>query len=208
MVSTILNKDFLIICFVNFMMTMGMTMTNALIPKLADSMGAAATLVGLVTSVFALTSVLVMPFSGPAIDSFNRKRILIGAIVLISISFLGYAFSTNIYMLIASRLLQGAGLGFTVLACLTMITDSIPKSKITSGVAYYSVAAAIAQAIGPSTGLYLVRGIGYSMTFLIGFVFVILAAGLAFFINEKPRVKSKFKIGLRNIYAKEAITPA
>lgn len=204
----IFNKEFLIICLVNFLMMFGQNMTNTLIPKLVNSFGATAILVGMVTSIFSLSSLLVKPFSGPAVDSFKRKWILFYATILIAVSFLGYAFSSNVYTVIFSRLLHGAGLGFTVITCLTMISDCVPKKRMTSGIAYYSVVGAIAQAIGPGLGLVTLNKFGYFFTFLVGFVFVILAAFFVLAIDEKERKSANFKIDVHNIYAKEAIVPA
>lgn len=206
--SDIVNSLFIKICVINFIMMFAQTMTNTLIPKFVDFMGATPMLIGMVTSVFSISSLLIKPISGPAIDSFNKRNILFIGAILIVLAFFCYSISDNIAMIIFSRLLHGCGLGFTVITCLTIVSDAVPYQKLTTGIAYFSVAGAIAQALGPSVGLFLSELVGYSMTFLIS-MFVILASAVLILTIKSPINKGKkFRITWQNIVAKEALIPA
>ena len=53
--NSIWTKDFINIFILNFVMSMGQFMMNTLIPKYAYHLGAVATVVGVVTGIFAVT---------------------------------------------------------------------------------------------------------------------------------------------------------
>ncbi len=206
--KNIINPIFVKLCIINFVMMLGQNMTNTLTPKYADYLGANAVMVGMVTSIFALSSLFIKPFSGQMIDSFNRKKILFYSIIVIAIAFTGYGLSTSIIMLLFFRLLHGCGLAFTVIGCLTMVSDTLPKEKLTSGIAYYTVSGAIAQAIGPSFGLYLYDIVGYQYTFFISVIIMCLSAVITLSLNYPNQKGQPFHLSLNNIYAKEAVLPA
>jgi len=206
--NSFLSSEFIKISLINFAMMFGQSMVNILIPKYANSLGATPTIVGIVTSVFALSALLIKPFSGPAIDSFNKKYILFGSGILISLAFLIYSVADSINLLILARLVHGFGLGFTVLACLTIVSDIVPEKDLTTGIAVFSVAAAVSSAFGPQTGLLLLKALGFSTTFLIGMTIMILSSITALTLKTTNKSSIKYRIDFKNLYAKEALIPA
>ncbi|ETA80066.1 MFS transporter [Youngiibacter fragilis] len=203
-----ITSAFIKICLINFISMFGQSMTNTLIPKFADSLGAAPLIVGVVTSSFSISALLIKPFSGPAIDSFNKKYVLLMANLFIAIAYYGYSISSSVQTIIIFRLLHGFGLGFTVIACLTLVSEAVPDSKLTSGIAVFSIAAAVAQAIGPGLGLALSRQFGYRLTFQIGMSVMLIAAFAVLALDNSKKSNVPFKVSYKNIYAKEALIPA
>ena len=102
------NPAFINILIVQFCLQLGQQMMNTLVPKFADSLGATAYIVGLVSSIFSVSSLLILFVASPAFDCYSRKKMLIIAIAGMVVSFAGYALSTTIPALIVFRLLQGA----------------------------------------------------------------------------------------------------
>ena len=96
--SSIWNRVYTCVFLANAMLFLGMQMVNTLISLYAESLGAAATVIGIVSSLFALTALIFKVVSGPAIDAFNRKFILMGAIAVIAVSFFGFAISMTMPM--------------------------------------------------------------------------------------------------------------
>lgn len=204
-----LNRNFLSICLINFILNLGQFMMNTLLPKYADALGAPATIVGLVTGIFSVTALLIKPFSGPAVDSFDKRKLLLGGIVVLFIAFVGYGFTDSVPFLILFRLLHGASMGITVITCLTMVSDTLPEEKITEGIAYFSIMQALATAVGPSVGLTLQKIIGYQPTFFVAAGFAGCAILLTLLWNGPQKTTHKpFKISLRNSFAVEALFPA
>lgn len=206
--TSIWTGAFLSIFIANAMMNLGQQLVNTLVPKYADYLGAPATIVGMLTGVFAFTALGFKVFSGPAIDSFNRRNLLMGAMSVMAISYFGFSISNNIPMLFAFRLLEGAARAFSATCCLAIAADSLPSDRFGSGIGLFSMAQAACQAIGPTIGLTIYRYIGYSATFSIGAFLMVAGVFLASKVKTKVRKHSKFNIKLSSIFAWEAILPA
>lgn len=151
--TTIWNPAFISICCINAFMNLSKQMSNSILSKYVDFLGAAATVVGLVSSTFALAALIFKFISGPALDSLDRKKIIIGAMIALGISFTGYSVSTTVPMIIVFRFLQGAAQAFTATCLLTLASDTLPADKFSTGVGMFALFETIAQAIGPTIGL-------------------------------------------------------
>ncbi len=202
------NPTFISIFIANMLMHLGQQMMNTLVSKYAHSLGATATMVGFIASLFAYTAIFFKIFAAPAIDTYNKKFILTASILVVAVSYAGYGFSHSIPMVMAFRLLQGAGQAFTATCCLALASSALPPDKMGAGIGYFSLAQAICQAIGPTVGLALVNKIGYSATFSIGALIMLVAAFASTNIKLKHKRTKKFKISLKNIIAKDALIPA
>ena len=201
----ILNRCFIHIFLANSLMYLSQWMVNSLVAKYADHLGATAAMVGIVSSIFALTALIFKIVSGPALDTYNRRVILVIAMCIMGISYFGYSASSNMPMLVSFRLFQGCGQAFTATCCLALASDTLPPDKFGTGIGIFSLAQAVMQAIGPTVGLALMNCLGYHLTFIIaGFI---MAAVLAAGVNVPYEKTKSFKISLDSIFAKEALLP-
>lgn len=204
--GSIWNPTFISICLINAFMNLSKQMSNSILSKYIDSLGATATIVGLVSSTFALAALIFKFVSGPALDSFNRKHIIIGAMLALGISFTGYSMSATVPMVIVFRFLQGAAQAFTATCLLTMASDTLPAEKFSTGVGMFALFETVAQAIGPTVGLGLMDIVGFRMTFLISAVLMFVSAIVVVFYKQPPFVKmKKFRISFDSIFAKESL---
>ena len=202
------NPLFTTIFIANACMNLSQQMMNSLVSKYADYLGAAATVVGIVASIYSVTALIFKILSGPVIDTYNRRFVLSGTMLIMAVSFFGYGISGNVPTLIGLRLLQGVGQAFTSTCCLALGADTLPKEKFGSGIGVFSMAQAASQAIGPTIALALFGVMGYQGTFMIGCGIMVFAAFLATRVKV-PYVKGKkLKISGKSIVAKEAIMPA
>jgi MFS family permease len=206
--SKIWNRQFTSVFIANACMYLAQQMMTSLVAKYADHLGAAATVVGIVSSMFAVTALGFKVVSGTAIDTFNRRIILMGAMSVMAAAFFGYSLSRNIPMLIISRLIQGTGQAFTATCCLALAADTLPPGKIGSGIGVFSMAQAASQAVGPAVALTLVDRFGYNATFAVGGCTMLFAAFIASRVKIPFKKTKKFRISIQNIIAKEAIMPA
>lgn len=202
------NRVFVSVFIANMLMFLGQQMINTLISKYASYLGASPATIGFIASSFAYTALLFKVFAAPAIDTFHKKYVLTIALLVMSVSFLGYSISTNTNMLLVSRLLQGAGQAFTATCCLALATDALPPGRLGQGIAYFSLAQAICQSVGPSLGLWLAKTIGYQGTFMIGAGIMVVAAIAAIQVKTNYQKTKKFQISVHNLIAMEAILPA
>ncbi|MBR2671543.1 MAG: MFS transporter [Oscillospiraceae bacterium] len=204
----IFNATFIGVVLANMIMEFSKQMSNVLVAKYANYLGATATMVGFVVGVFAYTALIFKVFSAPAIDTFNRKYILAGAMLFLAIAYVGFSFSKSVEMLIVFRLIQGIGAAFTGTCCLTLVSDSLPADKMGTGIGIFSLAQVIAQALAPTVGLSLASAIGYNNTFRVSSALMMTAVICALLIKVDFVRTKKYRITLKGIVAKPAILPA
>jgi MFS family permease len=201
------NESFTSIFIASMMMYLGQQMMNTLIAKYTHHLGASPITVGIVTSSFAYTALLFKVFAAPAIDVFNKKYVLAGAMLVMAASYAGYSLSASIPPLLCSRLLQGAGQAFSATCGLALAADALPQNKLGLGISYFSLAQVICQSIGPSIGLFLAGTLGYRAAFMTGAVTMAFAAFMAGRIKTNFKRTKRYRITLNNIIAKEAVLP-
>ena len=207
-ITKIWNAAFISIVIANAMMNLGQQMVNSLVSKYADYLGAPSPVIGMLTGAFAATALVLKIISGPAIDSFDRKKILLASMVLMAISYVGFGLSRNILMLYICCLMEGAARAFTATVCLAIAADTLPRDRFGAGIGVYSLAQTACMAIGPTISLTLYRIIGYNNTFFLGAILVSIGVLTTVQLKVHSQGKSKFKVTLSRIFAKEALIPA
>lgn len=215
--TTIWNQMFLSIFFVNMAFNLGQQMSNSLLSLYAKSTGAPADQIGQLMSMFAVTALIFRFVAGPAMSAFERKRLVCMSTLLMTTAYLGFSFSpaiadalgvSIISVMKCFRLLQGVGNAFGNSCCLTIVADTLPRDKFTTGMGYYALAQVIAQAIGPTIGVFLRDLVGYNRVYII-FAGVMLAATAATLqIRTAPQKRLPFRLNLNNMIAKECLVPA
>lgn len=192
----------------NIVAYIGQSMLNTLLQIYAADLGASSSLIGTIIGIFSITALLMRPVTGSAIDSLNKKHLLVGAMSVITAAIFGYGFSFSVPVLIAFRLMHGIGMGFTGPLCLTMATDSLPASKIASGIGIYTLGVVIAQAFGPAIGLKIAEAFSCNAAFFTAGVLNVVAVAIASLIKYEHTNTNKFRISLSGMVAKEALIPA
>ena len=110
--------------------------------------------VGVALGAYALSQVfLQIPF-GKLADKYDKKTILVIGLLLLFLGSLVCAFSTNIYMLIFGRLLQGAGaIGGVILAYIADLTDENTRAKAFARMGQFiALSFAVSMILGPTIG--------------------------------------------------------
>jgi MFS family permease len=208
-VPTIWSRGFVFVLVINLVINIAQYMMIALVPKFAESLGASSVTVGVVTGIFAVTALAVRPVVGPATFRF-RKNILLGVtVVIILLAFVCYSFADSIPLLITGRLLHGIGMGFLAPIALVLASETLPESKMASGISVFSLGQAVAMAAGPSIGLALEQALNYRATFLISAGVMIVALAMSVGITSGPPLEKKGAgFSWNRLIATEALLPA
>jgi MFS family permease len=203
------TRPFVTIFAINFVINMSQFMVNALVPKLADSFGATAAVVGTVTGLFAATSLMIRPFVGAATTRVRGTHLLAVTTTVLLLAFLCYAVAPSVEVIVIGRLLQGFGMGLLAPVTLAMASDALPEGKMASGIGIFSLGQAVGMAAGPAAGLWLQGVIGYGWTFVVGAVAMAAVAGMALLLHSEPPAPAADRPrGWRSFIAVEALVPA
>ena len=212
------NSMFISVFIASALFNLSAQMSNSLLSLYAKSTGAPADQIGSLMSLFALTALIFRFIAGPAMNAYNRKKLLQMAMLLFATAYLGFSLSPKIAemtginvitVMKVFRLLQGIGNAFGNACMLTIVSDCIPKAQFSSGMGIYALAQAIGQAIGPTIGVTIRDAFGYNITYIITCCMMVFSAVLVGLIVHVPnRGTGQFKLNLNNMIAKEAILPS
>ncbi|MGA2582758.1 MAG: MFS transporter [Tepidisphaeraceae bacterium] len=143
-----------------------------------------------VASIYLLACTVSMPLNGRLADALGRKRVILFAIGLFSISSMLAAMSRNMPELIVFRGLQGLGAGGIMPVVLTILGDIFTIEERARIQGLFSAVWGTASLAGPMLGWFLVTTLGWRWVFLVNLPFGFLAAGVlmvCYHDLEKPR---------------------
>ena len=198
------NVNYLKVWVANFMIFFSFMLLTPLLPLyLKDTFDANKDTIGLVLSGYALTALIIRPFSGFFVDSFPRKKVLLISYFLFFSFFAGYLVAGSLLLFAIIRTLHGAPMGATTVANSTVAIDVLHPTRRAEGIGYYGLSNNIATAIAPAIAIYLLQKTqSYDLLFWIA----LLTAGCGFAINStlklnpKELVKDKPKLSLDRFF--------
>ncbi len=150
------NRDYCVAMAGNFMMFFAFYLLTPLLPiYLDEQFGASKDMIGLVLSGYVIAALIVRPFSGFIVDSFDRKKVLMCCFFLFFICFTGYIGAGTLLMFAIVRTLHGLPFGATTVANSTAAIDTLPSSRRNEGMGFYGLSNNLAMAIAPSAGIWI-----------------------------------------------------
>ncbi len=212
--STIWSYNFTLLLFINILINLGQQMLTPNMAKYMAFLGAAANLLGMASSIYALAALLTRPVSGPMADRFDKKKMLNYSLIGMSICTLGYCFTSSILLLLVLRFLHGVFFGFCSTLTMAIASQSLPEDKMTSGIAVYSLSQILAMAIAPTIGIYLIDTFSYGLLFMSAAALVAGGTALSYLIRFETASLTSIKekqpekvFNLRSMISFEALNP-
>ncbi|WP_080845872.1 MFS transporter [Cytobacillus gottheilii] len=203
------TKDFVFICLANFFVFLGFQMTLPTLPLFVEELGGNDQLIGIVVGIFTFSALLLRPYAGHALESKGRRYVYLIGLAIFVLSVGSFGFATSLALLLAIRIIQGIGWGFSTTASGTIATDIIPAKRRGEGMGYYGLSGNIALAFGPTLGLALVGVLTFQQLFLIcgalGLTSLLLAGNIKYKKVEKQTLQAKKKW---DVYEKSALQPS
>jgi EmrB/QacA subfamily drug resistance transporter len=146
-----------------------------------DASGVAWTLTG-----YLLSAAVCTPIFGRLGDMFGKRRLLVISLGVFAAGSVVSAIAQDLNVLVAGRVLQGAGGGIFPL-CFAIIRDEFPREKVSSSIGLISATFGIGGGAGLIIGGALVDGPGYHWIFWLGAFMAAAAAILTeLLIPESP----------------------
>lgn len=154
--ETLWNRDYCKAMVGNFMLFFSFYILTPLLPIYLDAEFAAdKDVMGLVLSGYVVAALLVRPFSGFIVDSFDRKKVLAICFFIFFILFTGYIGAGTLLMFAIVRTLHGLPFGAVTVANSTVAIDTLPSSRRNEGIGFYGLSNNLAMAFAPSIGIWI-----------------------------------------------------
>jgi MFS family permease len=143
----------------------GETMLLPAVPDIITEFNISYNTASWILTAYLIAGAVMTPINGKLSDIYGRKKmvLIIMLIYLIGI-FLG-GFSSNITILIISRVIQGIGISMFPIA-FGIVRDQFPPEKLAIGVGTFSAMFAAGSVIGLAIGGSIIQSFGWRMTFL------------------------------------------
>ncbi len=169
------------------------TIVTTAIPVIAKDLGESPLHLQAIVICYLLTAAVLIPASGWLADRFGTRRVFILAIFLFTLGSLFCALAPNLKILVAARVLQGAGGALMVPVGRLAVLKSFPRGEIVKVLSFISIPAMLGPLGGPVLGGFLVQYTSWPWIFLINLPFGILGAVLS--LRYFPDLRDKPELG-------------
>jgi MFS family permease len=149
------------------------------LPIYLRRLGASDGAIGLVMGCFAITSMLLRPWTGWGADRWGRRPFMLAGVAVFVVAPIGYALSAGVLAFVAVRLLHGAGMALFPTAATAVVADVAPADRRGEFLGLFGAAGSIAMALGPITGVGLEARFGFRSLFAVAAGTALVAAALA-----------------------------
>ena len=192
----------------NFMLFFSFYLITPLLPLYLDSQFEAdKDLIGLVLSGYVVAALLVRPFSGYIVDSFDRKKVLMLCFFAFFICFTGYIGAGTLLMFAIVRTIHGLPFGATTVANSTVAIDVLPSSRRNEGIGFYGLSNNLAMAFAPTVGIAIYNA---TSNFILLFWIALAVAFAGFYCStsiklpHRPKVEGKPPMSLDHFFLTRA----
>lgn len=193
-VKRLWNRNFILSCGANFMTFFSFYLLLPILPiYLSEEFDASKSAIGSILSLYAVTCLVIRPFSGFMVDSFPRKRVLVISYAAYFIFFGVYPVAATLLLFTIARAMHGFAFGALSVSNSTVAIDVMPSEKRGSGIAYFGVANNLAMCIGPAAVMIMYQhGIDFHTIFIIAFATA--GVGLAMVSKIRPLRRDMVRI--------------
>jgi EmrB/QacA subfamily drug resistance transporter len=169
-----------LILVASFMVVLDFTIVNIALPAMERDFNVATSVVQWVVTGYAIAFSGLLILGGRAADMLGRRRIFIVGLIVFSLASLAGGLAGDPVLLVASRIVQGAGAALVAPAALSLITTSFPPGpRRTRAIGLYGSMASVGFVAGQVLGGVLVEWTSWRAVFLVNVPVGLVAAFLA-----------------------------
>ncbi|CAM3144372.1 Drug resistance transporter EmrB/QacA subfamily [Sphingomonas antarctica] len=150
------------------------SVTNVALPAIKADLQTGAVGLQWVVNAYLLPLSALLLLGGALGDRFGRRRMFLGGIVLFAIASVACALAPSLGVLLAGRIVQGVGAAMLMPNSLALLGGAFDGEARGRAIGTWAAAGAIAGALGPLAGGWLVQTVGWRAIF---YVNLPLAAG-------------------------------
>ena len=184
------NRKWLTLASVSFglfMIMLDNTVVNVALPSIQRDLGADLSELEWIVTGYALTFASLMLVGGKVADAYGRRRIFVLGIIVFTTASLFCGLASSSEVLIAARVLQGAGAALMNPATLSIIAATFPPRERGTAIGIWAGTAALALAIGPLVGGLITEHLEWSWIFFVNVPVGALAIVASYLFIDESR---------------------
>jgi EmrB/QacA subfamily drug resistance transporter len=160
---------------------------NVALPAIETDLGASVVVIQWLVNAYTLTLSAFLLLGGAAGDRFGRRRIFIAGVAIFAAASVWCGFSPDIAHLILARGIQGGGAALLVPCSLAIIGATFDDSERGKAIGTWAGFSAVAAAVGPLLGGWIVDHVTWRWIFLINRILAIPTIGIALYRVPESR---------------------
>ncbi|WP_342745689.1 MFS transporter [Sediminibacillus massiliensis] len=209
------TRPFIFLVLANLFTFMSFQMLLPNLPPYIESIGGSNIQIGLVTTMFSISAILIRPFIGHILLSQKRKPLVIaGSIALLAMTVL-YPLTQIVVLLLVLRFFHGAAWGWSTTVNGTAAVDIVPRKRVGEGMGYFGLSITIGMIMAPSVGIYVYQHYTFNLLIWISIILGVVALILFMLtdfqtpesVKENRLNKQKFSF-FGSLIEKKSIYPA
>jgi EmrB/QacA subfamily drug resistance transporter len=177
-------------CFALFMVMLDNTVVNVALPSIQADLGASIGGLEWTVNAYTLTFAVLLVTGGRLGDIFGRRRMFLFGVVTFALSSAFIGFSQSEAWLVTGRAIQGIGAAFMMPATLSIITNAFPPHERGKAIGTWAGVSALALAIGPVVGGFLVQNVSWQSIFFLNLPVAVLAVVVTGIATRESRDES------------------
>ncbi len=150
-----------------FMQSLDTTILNTAVPAIAKAMDVTPLSTKAVLASYTLALAVFIPISGWMADRFGTRRVFASAIGLFTIGSILCGIATSIEMLVACRVIQGAGGAMMVPVGRMTLARTFAKPDLVRAMSFVAIPSLIGPMVGPVAGGLIVAYLHWSVVFFV-----------------------------------------
>ena len=179
-----------------FMIMLDNTVVNVALPSIQRDLGADLSSLEWIVTGYALTFAALMLTGGKLADAYGRRLMFVLGIAVFTLSSLACGLATSEEMLIAARIVQGAGAALMNPATLSIIAATFPPKERGTAIGIWAGVAALALAIGPLVGGLLTEHLDWSWIFFVNVPVGIAGIAASFVLIDESRDETHVRLDI------------
>jgi len=161
------------------------SVTNVALPAIGKDLHATPAELQWTINAYLLPLSALLLMGGAAGDHFGRKRLLIGGVALFTLASIACALASDLTLLLTARVVQGVGAAILLPNSLATLGGAFTGEARGKAIGTWAASSAIAGAVGPPLGGWLVDTVGWRSIFFVNLPLGLLAILIAWrFVKE------------------------
>ena len=163
-----------------FMVVLDFSIVNVALPSIERELGMPADAVQWIVTGYAISFGGLLILGGRAADLLGRRRMFVAGLIAFSLASLAGGLAQDPVLLIAARVVQGAGAAVVAPAALSLITTGFPEGpERTRAIGLYGAVSSVGFVAGQVLGGVLVQFTSWRAVFLVNVPVGLIAAALS-----------------------------
>ncbi|MDB5050168.1 MAG: drug resistance transporter, EmrB/QacA subfamily [Fibrobacteres bacterium] len=165
------------------------SIVNVTLLQMMGSLGATLGDISWVITSYAAANVIMIAMAGWLSNKYGRKKYFAASIIVFTVASVLCGMSTNVWMLVFFRFIQGMGGGGLLSTAQAILVETFPKEELGLANAIYGLGVIIGPTIGPVLGGYITDTLSWHWIFFINIPVGIAATAMTWFYVKEPLEK-------------------